>query len=148
MQITTNLQQFNHAPALFIVCGTQEAKIYDACDGVIEELDEFRIPKPGFTDHEGFSASGHGAEYTSGAGDEIDQEQRRKEFVKALVEHLKEVATRRPYELVYLFVPQHVHRAVRDAVPHALQPKIAKEIHGNHCEAHPHELIRMVMPEA
>ncbi|MDO8463427.1 MAG: host attachment protein [bacterium] len=148
MRIPNDLQQFHGAPALFIVCGTQEAKLYDARDGTIVELDAFRIAKPSFTDREGrFEQHGRGGEGASGGAMEIDQPERRKTFTKELVQHVAQALADRPYDLAYLLVPEHIHNEVRDTLPAALRPKISKEIHGNYCEAHPHELIRMVMPD-
>lgn len=146
MHIPNDLQQFHGVRALFIVCGTQEAKLYDAYDGAIEELDAFRIPKPGFTDNEGrFGQHGRDGGLVSGGVEEIEQPQRRKEFTKELATHVATATAAHAYTLVYLFVPEHVHNEVRDALPHALIPALSQEVHGNYCESHPHELIRKVM---
>lgn len=145
MHLPSDLPQFHGAPALFIVCGGQEARIYYAADGAMAELDEFRIPKPSFTDHEGHvERHSRGASVISGGGQEVDSAHRRKEFVHALAQHVHTATAGRPVQLAYLFVPEHLHREVHDALPHDLLPSIAKEIHGNYCDAHPQELVRMV----
>lgn len=145
MLLPHDLPQFHGAPALFIVCGGQEARIYYAVDGAIDECDEFRIPKQSFTDHEGHvERHARGMSVISGGGQAVDSALLRKEFVHALTQHVRTACMSRPVQLAYLFVPEHLHREVRDALPHDLQPKLAKEFHGNYCALHSHALVRMV----
>lgn len=143
MKISYSLPQFLRRRALLVVTGKQTAKIFVAAQHEINELDEFKIPKPHYSDLEGFST--HGPRWdqasVSGSEHEIKRQEITNPFLRELRKHVKSALKKTKVTDIYLFVPQYLSRAL----PKKLTPEARKllrlEILGNFTHMSPSQLL-------
>lgn len=139
--ISEKLPQFTNTGALLIVCGTQDAIIYFAKDGQVEQLEFIEIEKTKYSDNEGFFSS-FGRNMVSGASREIDKNDTNKKLVKELESELKNIFQSRKIDEVYIFAPSHI-----DIVPSlalANTKLIKKQLKGNYVKKHPFDLLKKI----
>lgn len=151
MRIPRQLPRFVHAPALFIVAGLKVGRCARVADGVWMPLAEVELPKPQYSDDERRtkrrgSRAGQQVEY--GSVPEIRSQLRRAEFLRLLLPMIRKAAAEAVYDVVYLFAPPAMLGDLRAGLPVTLRKKVARAIRGNYLDAHPHELLRMIIPKS
>ncbi|MCR4279919.1 MAG: host attachment protein [Candidatus Komeilibacteria bacterium] len=142
MQISNKYPQFDKSSALLIVTGRQEAKIYLATKGTIEEIDNLKVSNPRYSDREGFFMnSGGGKTLGSGSVYEDHHEDVIKEFLKDLENDLVEMDNKHQPEQYYLFTPDYMAKQVRDSLPNGAENKVKLVVQGNYVKEHPFTLL-------
>ena len=145
MQIPKSLPSFKDTPTLFVVLGTQDARLYHAHNNIMEKIDDFKVSKPHYSDREGhFKTRGKGMVMVSGSVYEAKKQVTFHEFLDELVSHLKEAEKSYAPREIYLFVPRHRKNAVLEALPKKISDRIRLIKSGNYYKAHPKELLEMV----
>lgn len=144
MKISRELPQFEGEKAMVLVTGLQDAKIYVAADGEIEEVESFKTEKIRYSDREGhFETRKGGKVLGSGSVYENKDEENVRNFTKELeaklVRFRNESITK-----VFLFSPGYVISAIRRALPLSLIAKTEGVVKGNHLDAHPFDILRMI----
>ncbi len=148
MQIPSELHQFEHHAGYIIATGKQEAIIYRAFQGVIEEIDRLEAEAPPTDRKPGVvKMRGQGREIHSGVA--LEQPQGKQEM-KAVRNFLKDFSEEVKKELsweeeeVYLFVPDYMENAVLELIPENTRSRIRQIYHGNHLKDHPLDLVRRI----
>ncbi len=142
ISIPHDLPQFVDDNALIVVAGQQEAQLYRVHDGVLEPLDNIKVPKPHYSDREGhFKVRSQGGVVRSGAPRELQDEDIAFSFLHELKKDLKSIRAE-AYSKVYLFSPSYVKNQLIRAVPIQLKGKIVKIIEGNYYKHHPLTILR------
>lgn len=148
MNIGTSLPQFIEQRALFIVTGIAEAHFYVAADSTIEELAEFHISRPRYSDHEGFFATRtKGKTIRSGSVYNNIKDKMHREFFQTLGAKLKIAVAQVQPTKVYVFAPQYAIAHVKNAIPSIARKHIIKEFPGNFAHERPARLLGMLEKE-
>lgn len=148
MKITKKLHQFKDEKALIIITGAREADFHIASDGEIDKVDSFKLDKIHFSDNEGFfGRSGNGGKVaSSGSVREPMKEEYRKEFLKELKSHIKELQSKNKITSVYLFTPDYLINISKESMTKEMQKKIKFTAKGNYYHEHPFKLIEKISP--
>ncbi len=149
MKIPAEFHQFTDGVNLLIVTGTQEAVVYKAIGGVLEQCDEIKVDvedergeKPGVVINRRKNMVHHGTSLE-------DKQQQQKEkavrsFMKELAVHVKELSQKEDITSVYLFTPDFAENSIREELPNNVQDRILTVFHGNFVHEHPLDLVKKV----
>jgi hypothetical protein len=144
MKISKELPQFEGEKALVLVTGMEDAKIFVAENGKIEEVDSFKVEKPIYSDREGhFETRKGGKVIGSGSVYEQKDEETVKHFTKELEAKLARFKNE-SITKVFLFSPGYVVSMIRRALPLSLIAKTEGVIKGNYLNSHPFDLLGMI----
>jgi hypothetical protein len=143
MKISKSLPQFEKEPSLFVVTGKQDAAFYKAYNGTIEQIGEFKIPKPKYSDHEGHYRMKGMGEVVSSGGWERRDDFVIKDFLLGLKSHLKGMHAN-DFSKMYVFAPSKVKNAIASVVPSQLRKKTAAVIEGNFVKSPPDNLLKKI----
>jgi hypothetical protein len=146
MLVPQTLPQFNNRKALVVVTGKQDARFYRISEGIFIEFDNFKIPRPHYSDKEGyFRSRSKGITMSSGAVRELQDEIVIGDFVREFRRHIK--AAGNGFDEVYFFTPSTVKKALLDALPASLKGKIHAIFEGNHYKTSPLGLLSRIKNE-
>ncbi len=143
MKIKQPLQTFAGKSVLMIVTGRWDGVVYHAGDGEITELKKFRVPKPKYSDAEGFSSSKGRGSFRAGSERELNRMKLDEAFVKEAVKFVKQAAGSKKYDAVFVFSPPELKQSLPAALPYSLRSKIRGTIVGNYHEHHPFDLVKL-----
>lgn len=137
MHINNFLPQFGITRTMFVVCGGQQAILYLAHEGIVNEIDNVHISDPDYSDEE---MSPY--EYASTFGPNSFK-------VRAdIIRQLREAVDRsdRLYnpEALYLFVPSYRKDIVLEGLTTRARNKVKKVLLGNYADFSPLQLILIV----
>lgn len=148
MLIEKHLPQFDKEKALLVVAGKKEAKLFVAKKGVLEELDLFILPKPKYTDREGFyksdaekGMSGSGSVYEPKKNYEI------KVFLHRLRDEMKFARNEWKFTSIYLFSPGYLAKEIFAVLPSEFCDMVKFKLTGNFVKSHPFELLQKIKKE-
>jgi hypothetical protein len=129
MKIPKQIDHFGKERMLLIVASKQRAQLFDVGEGRVEEVDEFKVEKPKFSDHENqFKMKGRAI--GGSASYEYISQWIVAEFLKKLKASLKKIKNRK-FNTVAICVPSTLHNIILRAFPVALQSKIVHILQGN-----------------
>lgn len=120
MRIPQKFPQYIGERALFIVTGSEEAKLYLASDGEVAKVAAFRVKPPTFDATEK-------SPYPLAQGKQLHQ----KAFVVELVVQIKKAIGTKKLHHAYLFTPSPMKNLVANALPSAVKNVLRKTILGN-----------------
>jgi len=142
MKISLDYPRFSKN-TLLVVTGEQEARFFHALGRGLNEIDDFKIAKPKFTDREGLFAnsSGHGTLLQRGAGYDNQDEKVKQDFKKSLKQVLAYIARDYEVEQVYIFAPPQAQPPVLASFPPNLSGKISLIFDGDFTQHHPNILL-------
>src|SRR3989344_4949548 len=147
LHIPKKFSQFNDDPALLVVVGKQEAIFYKAINGEITRLDLFKIPRPKYSDREGyFKIRSHGKEIRTGSDQEFRDDSIIMDFSKNLKKQLKMIIRKMHFSEVYLFAPNYLKNVVMKVFRNIFSGKVAKYIEGNYFKFSPLDLLLKLVP--
>ena len=131
MQITNNLPPFTKT-TLLLITSRQDAKAYLLHDHEASELFKLHYDKPEYTDKEGSfdRSSKNGQRVGGGETDKQIDQLAYTEFLNELTKQLDQSSLDSVEEVV-LFAPEHLANQTTKHLPHTLQTKITKTVHGN-----------------
>lgn len=134
MNIPKAFPQYVGERALFIVTGSEDAKLFLATDGTIENVAAFRVKPPKFDAKEKslYPLKTHG------------KQMHQKEFVSTLAENIRSAAGRSRIHHAYLFTPSELKNVVRKALPPGVTQALRKTITGNYLDKSVVELLGML----
>jgi hypothetical protein len=146
MNIPRTLPQFKDRRALIITTGKQKAKLYLAYKGTLTEAaSPISVPKPVYSDREGFFASRGGGVARSGSVYENKDEAIIVEFITKLRPVLKRLRSELGDDVgIYLAAPQKLRSQLEAALPPAWRNTIIMMIPGIHYTKEPAELLAMI----
>ncbi|PIR87430.1 MAG: hypothetical protein COU11_00210 [Candidatus Harrisonbacteria bacterium CG10_big_fil_rev_8_21_14_0_10_49_15] len=157
--IPLNLPQFKNEPTLIITAGTQSGSISLAHDGLLEKIKFARIPRPRYSDNEGFFVRNArvigrlvgGIRMGSGSTREDNhKEEIRHLFLKDIEATLKDqeqiaLQTKTPISGIYLFCPHYIREELIKHIPTSLKNKLINSYDGNYVNNHnPLQLLTIV----
>jgi hypothetical protein len=136
MKIPRQLPQSEHDSACIIAAGKQDAVIYKAARGTIDEAGKINIPKPRYSDREGhFKTRSGGKVLRSGAVRERDDEKIIADFLRQLKPVITSIAA--DAARIYLFAPAKTKRRIATLFSRSDQKKIKMIYPGNYYSRHP-----------
>lgn len=143
MRIPQQLPQFKSEQTLIIVAGKQDAIFYKTENGFLEKIDIFKIPKPHYSDNEGyFIRRGRGVVMSSGAPRELDDRDIIRDFIHELKTRFKKIIFT-PTK-IYLFAPGRTKNVIRGALPAYWKKKLVSVVDGNYFYRHPLYFLRKI----
>jgi len=125
MKIPAHFSSLSNA-SLIIATGTHDAKIYAIENGAMVEDEEIRRDAAVYSDAEGFFAHGARGE-DSGYGEKL-----RKDFLKDLARHVKEIAGKHAVDKVVFFAPEEQFSETQETLSPELRSKIVCAKRGNY----------------
>lgn len=131
MHIPQKFPQYIGERALFIITGSEEAKLYIAADGEINSVDAFRV-RPAAYD---------ASEKSVYPLNDSDKQVHLNDFLTTLTAEIQAHIGDEPIDHVYLFTPAHLHNDVHGALPPNLVTVLRKTIEGNVLDASAIELL-------
>jgi hypothetical protein len=144
MKISKELPQFDGEKALVLVTGMENAKIFVAENGTIEEVESFRVEKPHYSDREGhFETRKGGKVIGSGSVYEEKDETTVMHFAQELESKLVRFRNESITKL-FLFTPGYIVASIRRAIPLSLIAKTEGVIKGNFLDYHPFDLLKKI----
>lgn len=123
MRIPQKFPQYVGERALFIVTGSEDAKLYLAGDGEIAKVAAFRVKPPVFDTKEK-------SLYPLAQGKQTHQ----KEFVATLVTQVKKTVGTKKLHHAYLFTPSPTKNIVTEALPSPIKNVLRKTVLGNYLD--------------
>jgi hypothetical protein len=136
-KISEKLYQFKDEIAMVIVAAKQEGRIYRASNGEIELLEEFRIPKPVFSDDEGLPEEG-------GHKENDAELQLHHEYLEHFEKLFRSFAPDFKPNHIYLFAPIHMTRELEGIIKPVFGPLPIKTINGIFTKEFPHEFLERI----
>jgi hypothetical protein len=150
MQIEKKLPQFTDQKSLIVVTGRQEAIMYIALNGEIEEKEKLEVKNPGYSDREGFFMSSGGTVGTYKAGSVYKEnitQNLTQQFLAQLQEKLKILAKKEKTKKIYLFCPDYMRKEIINKLPKSLKRDLYTVRSGNYINAHPFALLEAIKEE-
>ncbi|HLC70037.1 MAG TPA: hypothetical protein VJH75_03250 [Patescibacteria group bacterium] len=145
MQIKNGLPKFRNETALIIVSGTNDARLFEAKNGEINETGYIKAEKPDYSDREGhFKVRSASKAMRSGAVYEDKEHIVKKDYFKTLRPILKRYTNENEPTYLYLFCPQPIKEEIRNVFPPALQSKLTLVETGNYNHRHPFDLLEKI----
>lgn len=147
MKIPAQHHQFKERNTFLIVSGKQEAVIYQAVDGSLDEFSRLKIEAPATNDKPGVTKlRSHGKDLQEGMALEDKQSQQEvkalKKFLKDLSQEIKKLEPQATE--VYLFVPQYLENVIMEVMTPPLRAEVRSIFYGNHIKDHPLDLVKLV----
>lgn len=145
MKIPNTLPQFIAERALIVVSAKEQGCLYQASDGVIEEVVQVEEHPEQRSDREGFFfRSGYGRHFGSGAPHEEQKQENLKHFVSAIAEELNVTITAIQPDIIYFFQPGHLKGYLEDAIvnPNHIPTRVVD--YGNFVMETPIELLTRI----
>jgi hypothetical protein len=144
MKIPNNVFQFEEGRSLIIVAGKQDAHIYNAFDGTIDELGAVKLNHRDFyNDGPFYKARSQGGMTRSGPVREVKDQHVVSQFIKELKKHLDKVRADM-YTDVHVLAPSKSKNAIVRAMPTELQHKVASITEGNYCNEGIVDIVKRV----
>lgn len=144
MKVPRALPQFEGKNILVISTGAENARIFEAKNGTIEELENFRIPKPHYSDREGFfETRGHGAVFQTGAVYENKKETIIQDFISEFKKKIKKTIPGKIPDHLYIFCPRYFKNRIQDNFTKDVQKRV-EIFYGNYARHHPFELLKKI----
>ncbi|MBD3282598.1 MAG: hypothetical protein GF387_03285 [Candidatus Portnoybacteria bacterium] len=141
MQISKKLPQFNNEKAILVIAGMYGADFYNASDGVIEKVDEFRISEPTYSDREGhFQVKGRGKRFGSGSVYEPKKQKVINVLLNEFDKHFDDIVS--SGDSFYLFSPEYISNEFEKEISDKFKKKIKRVIHGNYLGEHPFSFLK------
>jgi hypothetical protein len=145
MKISHKFPQFTNQPTLIAVTGKQGGRFYIARDGIIEEVDSFKIEKPGYTDREGmFMTRGRGITVRSGSVVEEQDEVMLRYFFHEFISRIRQLSANLAPDKLVLFGTAGMKGRLSKLLPKHLQEKIDVFIVGTYYGSHPFKLLAKI----
>lgn len=140
MKIPEPLHQFKDEDALIVVSGRQDAAFYEAQNGILTEIDSFKIPTPHYSDHEGeIRVSSRGAGIRSGGTRELRHQDIIRDFMHEFKRRIKKLPA--TFSKIYVFAPHQTKNKISDILFEWVQRKADTIIEGNFYYHHPLKVI-------
>lgn len=147
MLIEKNLPQFVDDKTLLIVAGETAAKFYLAENGVIDELDPFKLPKERYSDREGFFARRGSQSMSSGSVYENPKEHLHEQFLHGLAGEVRKIHEMRHFRSIFLFSPDYMIKEAKEALAKGFRKMVRLEFVGNLTTKRPFELLSLIRAE-
>ncbi len=145
MQIPNTLPQFIAERALLVVSAKEQGRLYQASDGVIEEVVKVEEHPERYSDREGFFfRSGYGRHYGSGAPMEEHKQENIRAFVSAISEELNEAIKDLQPDVLYFFQPEHLKGYLENAIKNPQHIPTHAVAYGNFVDETPHALLERI----
>ena len=135
IQISQNLYQFTNQTAIIIVAAKQEGRVFQAGDGELVFIDQFRIPTPKFSDKEGFPGEEGKRENKVEAIIQTEYLDYFKKLFHSLARNLKPTH-------IYLFAPVHTAKELRELTKPIFGAIPVKIINGIFTDESPQDLLK------
>lgn len=149
MQISQSLPQFNTRKSLIIVSVKHGLEIYNAYQGEIEKIKDFKVEGPSYSDKEGFfmSRSKDVGTVRTGSVLETSDEDIKRDFFQQWKDLTKEndfFETIKEVDDIYLFSPSDLITEFKDKMSAEVKEKIAMEFQKNYYEEHPFKFLEKI----
>jgi hypothetical protein len=147
MKISKKFLQFEDNPALIIVAGWQNGKVYYAYQGEIVLNKEIEISQREYSDKEGYFETRSnipGLSPKGGSVYERDKQRIRKKFLDKLSEHTESLVSSYKIKDIYIFSsPEGIKTLKKEFSPEV--KKLIKKINkGNYTHLEPNELLELI----
>ncbi len=144
MKIPNQFHQFDGAHSLIVVAGKQDARIFDAHDGIVDELASVKLNHSDFfNDGPFYKAHSQGGMTRSGPVREVQDQQVVSQFIKELKKHLDKVRAD-VYSEVHVLAPSKSKNEIVKAMSSDLKSKVASVTEGNYCNESIVDIVRKV----
>lgn len=144
MKIPQQFNQFEGVRVLIMVAGKQGAMLYEAHDGVMDEIDSLMLSHDSFfNDGPFYKARSQGGMSRSGPVREVQDQKVVSDFIRELKKHMDKVRADM-YSDVYVMAPAKSKNAVVQAMPESIRRKITKVFPGNFFNKTPLDILHKV----
>ena len=145
MQIPQKLPQFTGETALIVVSAKEQGVLYQAADGVIEQVATVEEHPEAPSDREGFFfRSGFGKQLGSGGPDAQDDTETVREFVRSISEELNGAIKAVQPTVIYFFQPQHLKGYLENEIKNPTHIPTHVVQFGNYVHETPLEILEHI----
>lgn len=131
MRIPQQFPQYVGERALFVVTGSEDAKLFLATDGEITKVDAFRVRPPTF------DATEKSLYPLKTTGKQVHL----KAFITTLSVNIKKAVGKAKLDHAYLFIPAQLKNEIPSALPSTVTNVLRKTITGNYLDKSTNELL-------
>lgn len=145
MQIPNSLPQFIGERVLLVVSAKEHGRLYQAYDGMLEEVVNVEEHPETTSDREGFFArSGYGQRFGSGSPEEFNKQETIRTFVKSIAQELNEAMKDLHPNALYLFQPEHLKGYLEHEIKNPDHIPVHAVAYGNFVDEKPLRLLEHV----